>query len=60
MDLTGTVMTVDKERGEDFSVSVYIRSYDRQIAYMRPVPEADLTGFIRPYTPLVSPITLTT
>ncbi|KAK4295908.1 hypothetical protein Pmani_031553 [Petrolisthes manimaculis] len=53
VDMTGTVLTVDKERSQDFTFSVPIRSYERTIVYTRPVPEADITGFIRPYTPLV-------
>ncbi|KAK4322693.1 hypothetical protein Pmani_006594 [Petrolisthes manimaculis] len=60
VDLTGTAMTLDLERWEDFSVSVPLRSYDREIVYIRPVPEADLTGFIRPYTPLVWCLVLVT
>ncbi|KAK3877918.1 hypothetical protein Pcinc_017386 [Petrolisthes cinctipes] len=51
--MTGTVLTVDRERSQDFTFSVPIRSYERTIVFTRPVPEADITGFFRPYTPLV-------
>ncbi|KAK3869594.1 hypothetical protein Pcinc_025117 [Petrolisthes cinctipes] len=52
VDMTGTVLTVDRERSQDFTFSVPIRSYERTIVFTRPVPEADITGFFRPYTPL--------
>ncbi|XP_069955498.1 glutamate receptor-like isoform X2 [Cherax quadricarinatus] len=53
VDMSGTLMYMDasRQRAVDTSVALFIN--DKILTYKRPVPQADLAGFLKPFTPMM-------
>lgn len=54
-DMSMVPMSINHIRNEavDFSETLFVDEH--RITFKRPVPEADITGFVKPFTPTVTP-----
>lgn len=52
-DLIGNAMLVTKDRFEDFSMSEHLLLDSLTIAHKKPGLQPDMTGFVKPFDPLV-------